>query len=146
MQGSGGLRRTVNPGKVTPMGNDVDAWLDSLSPENRGGVDRLREIVRAAAPDLTESIKWNAPNFADGDQDRVTLGIERKGGWRVVLHRGNAILDTSDFAFDDPDGVARWPSPDRGVATFSTRAAVQATAAELERLVRRWVEVTRKEM
>jgi len=128
------------------MKDTVEAWLAALDPDNRATVDQLREIVHAAAPDLTESIKWNAPNFADGDQDRVTLGLERKGGWRVVLHQGAATQDTSGFAFDDPDGVARWPSPDRGVATFSTHAALQAQAAQLERLVRRWVEATRKEI
>lgn len=128
------------------MKDTVESWLAALDPDNRATVDRLREIVQAAAPELTESIKWNAPSFADGDEDRVTLGVERKGGVRLVLHRGASVRDSTDFAFDDPDGVMRWPSPDRGVATFSARAAVQAKTAELERLVRRWVEATRKEM
>lgn len=122
------------------MGNAVDTWLDSLSPEDRAAIDRLRVIVRAAAPDLTETIKWNAPNFADGDQDRVTLGIERKGGVRVVLHRGAAVKDAAGFAFDDAAKVARWPSPDRGVATFADIAAIDVKAAALEDLVRRWIE------
>lgn len=120
------------------MGNAIDTWLDSLSPENRATIDRLRAIVREAAPDLTETIKWNAPTFADGDQDRVTLGIERKGGVRVVLHRGVAVKDTAGFAFDDPDRIARWPSPDRGVAIFADLSAIQA-AAGLEDLIRRWI-------
>ena len=128
------------------MMDAVETWLAALDPEKRAGVDRLRAIVRAAAPDLTETIKWNAPNFSDGDQDRVTLGIERKGGWRVVLHRGAAAQETPGFAFDDPEGLARWPSPDRGVVTFGSPAALQANAAGLEGLVRRWVEATRKEI
>ncbi|MFN3559432.1 MAG: DUF1801 domain-containing protein [Brevundimonas sp.] len=121
------------------MGNAVETWLGALSPENRSLVDRLRAVVKAAAPDLTETIKWNAPNFADGDQDRVTLGVERKGGVRVVLHRGAAVKDAAGFKFDDPDGVAKWPTPDRGVVTFRDLTALEAGAAPLEDLVRRWI-------
>lgn len=101
------------------MGNAVDVWLDSLSPETRAMVDRLRAIVRAAAPELIETIKWNAPSFADGDQDRITLGLERKGGVRIVLHRGAAVRDAAGFSFDDPHMLTKWPSADRGVATFA---------------------------
>lgn len=128
------------------MTNTVEGWLAALDPDSRETVDRLRGIVQAASPRLSETIKWNAPNFVDGDEDRVTLGIERKGGVRLVLHRGARARSSADFTFDDPDGVARWPSPDRGVATFSSCAAVQARATEIERLVRRWVEATRKEI
>lgn len=126
------------------MGNAVEVWLDSLSPKDRAGIDRLRDIIRAAGPDLIETIKWNAPSFADGDQDRVTLGVERKGGWRVVLHRGAAVKDAAAFVFDDGAKVARWPSPDRGVATFADLAAIGAKAADLEDLVRRWVAANRQ--
>lgn len=126
------------------MTDAVDAWLDSVSPNDRAGIDRLREVIRVAAPDLIETIKWNAPSFADGDQDRVTLGVERKGGWRVVLHRGAAVKDAAGFAFDDAGKVARWPSPDRGVATFAYVAAIEAQAAALEDLVRRWVAANRQ--
>jgi hypothetical protein len=126
------------------MSDPVADWLSGLGSGERALVDRLREIVRTAATDLTETIKWNAPNFADGDQDRVTLGLERKGGVRVVLHRGAAVKAAAGFAFDDPDGIAKWPSPDRGVATFGDGAAIEADAAGLEDLIRRWIEANRQ--
>ncbi len=108
-------------------------------------IDALRAIVTRAHPGLVETIKWNAPSFADGDQDRVTLGIERKGGVRLVLHRGAASKGADGFTFDDPAGLARWPTRDRGVVTFADAAAVAGKATDLERLVRRWVEATRSE-
>lgn len=124
------------------MTNEVEAWLGALGTKERAMIDRLRAIVRAAAPGLDESIKWNAPSFAEGSHDRVTLGLERKGGVRVVLHRGAAkskvVVD-----FEDSDGVARWPSHDRGVATFASLAAVEAKSFALEALVRRWVTANR---
>lgn len=126
------------------MSGSVESWLSGLGPEDQRGIDRLRALVRSAAPDLTETIKWNAPSFADADQDRVTLGVERRGGWRVVLHRGAAVKDAAGFAFDDAAKVARWPSSDRGVATFANLTALEAKAADLEDLVRRWIAANRQ--
>jgi len=126
------------------MTDAVEAWLDGVSPNDRAGIGRLREIIRVAAPDLIETIKWNAPSFADGDQDRVTLGVERKGGWRVVLHRGAATQDAAGFVFDDPGKTAKWPAKDRGVVTVAELPALEAKAADLEDLVRRWVAANRQ--
>jgi hypothetical protein len=126
------------------MGNVVKAWLDSLSPGDREAVDRLRRIVTSAHPGLTETIKWNAPSFADGDQDRVTLGVERKGGVRLVLHRGVAVKDAAAFRFDDPEAVAKWPAPDRGVISLKTLADIDARGLAIGRLVRRWIEANRQ--
>lgn len=125
------------------MADELERWLDAVSPELRPMIDRLRAIVRAAAPTLRESIKWNAPSFADGAHDRVTLGIERKGGVRIVLHRGAAKSHVT-IPFDDTDRVAKWPSSDRGVATFASLAALEAKSAALEALVRRWVMASRE--
>ena len=125
------------------MKNEVETWLAKVSAKERALIDRLRAIVRAAEPALVESLKWNAPSFADGGRDRVTLGVERKGGVRVVLHRGAAVQDAKGFVFEDADKVAKWPSPDRGVATFADLAAIDAKAEPLEALVRRWVEANR---
>jgi hypothetical protein len=126
------------------MGNGVDAWLDSLSPGDRDLIERLRRIVISASAGLTETIKWNAPSFADGNRDRVTLGLERKGGVRVVLHRGVAVSDAANFVFDDPDGMARWPSSDRGVVILKTLDELEARGPALGRLVERWIETNRQ--
>lgn len=127
------------------MGNAVEDWLGDLSPDARRAVDRLRDIVNAAAPELVETIKWNAPNFAERGHDRVTLGLERRGGFRLVLHRGAAVTDASDFSFDDPAQIARWPTPDRGVLTFATLDDIEARADAVSDLIARWIIATRQE-
>ncbi len=95
-----------------------------------------------AGPNLVESIKWNAPNFAQDGEDRITLGVERKGGVRAVLHRG-AAKGGEAIAFEDNDGLARWPTPDRGVLTFADRDAVESRRDALVKLFARWLDVTR---
>ena len=120
----------------------VEAWLAAQADEVRGGIECLRRIVLAVEAPWEESIKWNAPSFAINGEDRVTLGVERKGGWRVVLHRGAAARD-DDFRFDDLEGLARWPTSDRGVVTLRSFAEVETVSPALTDLVSRWVEATR---
>jgi hypothetical protein len=121
------------------MNPPVEIWLASLSDVDRAAIQRLRGIVDRAHPALVETIKWNAPSFSIHGEDRVTLGIERKGGWRVVLHRGAAKVNAAGFSFDDPTGIARWPSRDRGVVLL--KSLVDLDEAGLAELIRRWVEM-----
>jgi len=116
----------------------VSAWLASQTEQDRAGIEGLREIVRSVDVPWIETIKWNAPSFALDGEDRVTLGVERRGGWRVVLHRG-AAAKADGFAFEDASGLARWPSPDRGVITIRDRSDLDAKATALAELIGRWV-------
>ena len=118
---------------------DVENHLRGLDETSRALVDRVREIVRAAHPDLDEQIKWNAPSFAHQGDDRITLGLERKGGVRIVLHRGAKTKATEDFRFADPDGLARWPAPDRGVILVADRETAAAKREAITALCRRWI-------
>ena len=121
----------------------VEDYLAALDPPVRADVDALRAVVLSAHPGLTEEIKWNAPSFAHDGQDRVTLGLDNKGGYRVVLHRGAKLLDSAGFYFDDGAKLAEWPAPDRGVIALRDRAAIDARAAALTSLIGRWIEAAR---
>lgn len=118
--------------------NAINQWLAAQPEATRAAIEALRSVVRRAHDGLEESIKWNAPSFALDGEDRVTLGVERRGGVRLVLHRG-ARPAPPPAAFSDPEGLARWPSPDRGVITFADRAEVLRRQAALENLVQRWL-------
>jgi hypothetical protein len=104
-------------------------------------VDALRVIASEAHPELSERIKWNAPSFALGDEDRITLGVSPAGGVRVVLHRGAKMKDGSGPAFDDLQGLAAWPAPDRGVVKFTDLSEIEAQRDELRSLFERWLAV-----
>jgi hypothetical protein len=122
--------------------SSIDQFRRSLDAASLAIVDRLRSLIAGAHPDLTEHIKWNAPSFKLGGEDRITLGLERKGGVRVVLHRGPKPKSVEGFAFADPNGLAKWPAPDRGVLTFATLRAVETCEMELVDLFRRWIAAT----
>ncbi|NBB17131.1 DUF1801 domain-containing protein [Caulobacter sp. SLTY] len=120
----------------------IDTYRATLDPDTLAMVDALRGLAAAAGPALNERIKWNAPSFAIGDEDRITLGLERKGGVRVVLHRGAKAKDSAGFDFPDPDKLARWPASDRGVLTFATLAEIEMKRPALGELFARWLEQT----
>lgn len=120
----------------------VDQYLDSLDSGLRGVVDAVRDLIRRSYPGLREQIKWNAPSFSHNGEDRITLGIERRGGIRVVLHRGAKTKVSSGFDFADPDGLARWPAADRGVILIPDEDAAERQREALCALFRRWIEAT----
>ena len=122
--------------------NDVGAWLAACPREAMPAIEALRAVVRTAGPDLVEGIKWNAPSYAQDGADRITLGLEKNGGVRIVLHRG-AGNEVAGFSFEDPAQLARWPAPDRGVLTFRSAAEVEAQRNLLTDLLTRWLEATR---
>jgi hypothetical protein len=122
--------------------SDVNAYRAGLDSATLAMVDALRAIVAGAHPGLSERVKWNAPSFALGDEDRITLGIERKGRVRVVLHRGAKAKDAVGFAFADDAGIAKWPAPDRGVVQFAELGEIEARRQALRELFSRWLAVT----
>ncbi len=120
----------------------VEEYRRSLDGDTRAMIDRLRAIVASAHPGLVEGIKWNAPSFALADADRITLGVERSGGVRLVLHRGATPRSNAGFSFSDDEGLAKWPAPDRGVIVWRRLAEIERDAASLASLCRRWIAAT----
>ena len=120
----------------------VEEFRAGLDPVTLETVDARRGIAAATHPELAERIKWNAPSFAIGDEDRITLGIERKGGVRVVLHRGAKPKDADGFQFTDEARLAKWPTPDRGVMQFADAREVGARRDALHELFTRWLDAT----
>ena len=121
--------------------SEVERWRSQCDSVVLPAIDALRALILRAGDGVTESIKWNAPSFAQHGRDRITLGIERKGGVRAVLHRGAAKTD-DDFHFNDPDNLAQWPASDRGILTFADEKAIAANETRIAALFRRWLEAT----
>ncbi|MDP2343779.1 MAG: DUF1801 domain-containing protein [Deltaproteobacteria bacterium] len=109
----------------------VEEFLASLTREQRATIDLLRQIISGASAGVTEHLKWNAPSFCLNGDDRVTLGLERDGTVRMVLHRGAKPKDVTGFKFDDSAGLAKWPAPDRGVLQFQDARDVESRRAEV---------------
>lgn len=118
----------------------VDAWLAALNDPRKPAVEALRAVIAGSRGDLTERIKWNGPSFCHGGDDRLTIGLDPKGGVRLILHRGVKVRDAAGFRFDDPSGLIKWAAPDRGVISLKDAAAVEAAREPLAGIARRWID------
>ena len=46
----------------------VEAYLGGLPPERREALEKLREVVRAAAPEASETMRYNMPTYELGGE------------------------------------------------------------------------------
>ena len=120
----------------------VDAYLDDLVHARKDEVLALRELILAAVPDLVERIKWNAPSFGPGEDDRITMRLHPGDRLQLILHRGAKAGADDLFRFEDPKKLIAWAAPDRGVVSFKDAADMVAKAEPLSDILRRWVACT----
>ena len=60
----------------------------------------------------------------------------------MVFHLGAKVKDNSGFSFNDTNGLAKWPTPDRGVVVFKDQRSVEAKRNEFKDLCTRWLDQT----
>lgn len=119
---------------------EVDAFLDALDHARKSEVQRLRLAILASDKGLSETVKWNAPNFVFDGQDRVTFRLKPGDRVELILHRGAKVrADSAGFRFSDPDGVITWATPDRGVVVVSDGEDLATREPSIVALVKRWV-------
>jgi len=122
---------------------EVDVFIAQLDHPMKPAVESLRAAFLESNPELSEHIKWNAPSFVFGGDDRVTFRLHPKGALQIILHRGTKIrADVADFTFDDPSGLITWPAKDRGVITLDDLADATAKRADVLATVTRWIAAT----
>ena len=90
--------------------------------------------------EISEHIKWNAPSFRYGGEDRVTFRLQPGNRFQLIFHRGAKVrADTADFVFQDGTGLLTWLTPDRGLVEFLDLQSVESRRADVVALVNRWV-------
>jgi hypothetical protein len=120
----------------------VETYLEALEHRRKPEVEALRALILDAVPDLNERIKWNAPSFGKGEDDRITMRLHPGDRLQLILHRGAKAAADDLFRFEDPDRLIAWAAPDRGVVTFSDADDLAAKSAALAEILRRWVACT----
>jgi hypothetical protein len=120
----------------------VETYLETLVHGRKAEVLALRALILDAVPDLSERIKWNAPSWGRGTDDRITLRLHPGDRLQVILHRGAKAGADDFFRFEDPDRQISWAAPDRGVITIADGADLETRAEKLGEVFRRWVACT----
>lgn len=119
----------------------VDAFMKALEHPHKADVERIRALILGLDGNIQERIKWNAPSFGPGQEDRVTFRLAPKDKLQLIFHRGAKVQDSTGFTFEDPSGLLQWAAPDRAVLELGGAKAVAPQV--LGELVRRWMAATR---
>lgn len=125
---------------------EVAEFLAATNHAKRDVLLALRDIVRAAEPDLHEHIKWNAPSYQSCGDDRITFNLSKPDLVQIVFHRGAKAVDTKTGKrlIDDDSGHLRWATDQRCYAAFASLADVDMRREWLAGFVQRWISAVKR--
>jgi len=122
---------------------EVDEFLRELTHPLEEGVAELRDAILASDDGITEHIKWKAPSFCYGGDDRVTFRLGPGESVQLVFHRGAKVrADSDEFSFEDETGLLKWAAPDRATLTLSDLEDLREKLPAVVDLVGRWMRAT----
>jgi len=114
--------------------------MSGLKHARRSEIERIRAAILASDPELSETVKWNAPNFVFEGEDRVTFRLQPRDRVDLVLHRGaRRRPDSESFVFEDPSGLIQWASRDRGVISIPEGADLDDLLPVIVTVIHAWV-------
>lgn len=119
---------------------EVEKFISTLPKPQRELVAAVRAMILSADPKLAERIKWNAPSFGYGSEDRITFNLRK--GVMLIFHRGAKTEGDVAFVFKDPSDLVEWINNERGTVTFASLADAQTSEAKFVKLVKAWLKAT----
>ncbi len=128
--------------KVDGSGSSaVENFLADLDHPMKAVIEQLRKLILGSDPKFTENIKWNAPNFCYGGEDRITLHLHRKGYLLAVFHRGAKAKAAAapGRLIEDDSGLLEWAADDRATIKFIDLGDVLQNTDQLTRIIRLWI-------
>ena len=122
------------------MNTEVTKSLDQQNHPLRAEIEQLRKIILESENELVENIKWNGPNYAVNNDDRITMRIQPPKQIQLIFHRGAKKLEQpKNKLIEDKSGLLMWKENDRAVATFKNSAEILAAKPTLETVVKSWI-------
>lgn len=119
---------------------EVTAFLDAANHPLRSAIDAVRQILISCETDVTENIKWNAPNFSYQGEDRMTLRIFPPKQVQVIFHRGAKKQTQPAARLLPPEfTLLSWKENDRAVMTFRDISEVNTHAETLQATAKAWL-------
>lgn len=110
----------------------VDGYLAALPKEQRAALERLRGIIRAAAPEATETISYGMPAFKDHGRSLVGYAAFKRHCSFFPMNAGLITRFADELApFSTSKGTIRF-TVDRPLPKALVRKLVKARLAENE--------------
>ncbi len=118
----------------------VNEFMAGLVHPRKAEIEAVRAIIVGADKRIAERVKWNAPNFYFKD-DFATFILRSMQTIQVVFHTGAKVKDNPKaIKLDDPSGLMKWSTKDRGVVTFSDMKDIELKKLDFVSIVKQWIE------
>ncbi len=130
---------------VNNLNPEVTTFLDELNHSLRPEIEALRICILSANENLTENIKWNAPNYCFENEDRITMRIQPPTTKKIqiIFHRGaKKQAQPKDKLIDVNTIFLIWKENDRAIATFKNWQDIENGKAELVNIIKAWIIAT----
>ena len=122
---------------------EVELYIEETDHPLKNEIIALRKIILALDSDITEHIKWNAPSFCVNGEDRFTFKLNSPQAVDIVFHRGAKVkVMPEGRLIEDPNGLLKWATNDRAVATFTNMNDIQNNEFILTELIKEKKKVT----
>ncbi|MES2765798.1 MAG: DUF1801 domain-containing protein [Bacteroidota bacterium] len=118
----------------------VAGFLKTLDYPLKNVVEAVRAIILSANPGITEHIKWNAPSFCFGGEDRITMNLRSEEFLQLIFHRGAKVKNDA-MEFEDTMDLLVWLSHDRATVKFADMDEVAFKKDTLAEITNRWVNI-----
>lgn len=120
--------------------HEVNEFMAGLAHPRKAEIEAVRAIIVGADKRIAERVKWNAPNFYFKD-DFATFKLRPMETIQVVFHTGAKVKDNPKaIKLDDPAGLMKWSTKDRGVVTFSDMQNIVSKKSDFVSIVKQWIE------
>lgn len=132
--------------KQSNKNSEVTEFLNELNHPFRTEIEVLRDFILASNKDLTENIKWSAPNYCFENEDRITMRIQpMTTKVQLIFHRGAKKQDQpKDKLIDNKSKMLMWKENDRAIITFKNSKEIENGKPELEKIINEWIIASKK--
>lgn len=123
----------------------VTDFLDEQNHPFRKEIEELRDCILSSNKNLTENIKWNAPNYSFENEDRITMRIQPATTQvQLIFHRGAKKQEQpKDKLIVNNSKMLVWKENDRAIITFKNRQDIENGKFELKNIINEWINATK---
>jgi hypothetical protein len=121
-------------------------FLIKFDDERKQLVEAILQAITEECPALTETIKWNAPNFCDNSKDRMTMMLHKKDRVSLILHTGAKPKEDkkAPHLYTDDTELLEWNSNIRATISFFDLTDFLSKKILFKKAIKRWVEETKE--
>ena len=127
--------------RKNPPAESVDSYLAARPEEVRAALEKLREIIKAAAPDTTEVISYRIPVFKLHGSPLVGFGAAKKHCSFFTMSSSMipklARMRARELKGYDVSGATIHFTPDKPLPAVLVKRLVKERIAENEKRVKR---------